>query len=308
MKYLYFLLLVISVAFCDYDTLSINLVNEADKLISEGSYSLAIEHYEKALQIEPEHAEGLRKIGYAHQLTGNYKQALEYFDYSVFLNRDDVLLWIYIAQSHYFTGEYFESKKSLKKATEIASYDIHKQMIDSLRTNLEYMDSTLLHIQDFNLEDVRKFNENDELLYAYISDFIEGTMEDTVLVFIRGEEFDKHYYIGLAHNGKRHYKETLPKTEFKEYTRYFTKTDKLNQVYINPDGNFVFNIQIEKIIRGNNSESGILQYQYDYSFIDIEVSRKKVCFTQLKDGKSKKLECFDFGIFKGNPNSPVNSE
>jgi tetratricopeptide (TPR) repeat protein len=95
-----------------------SLNNLGDLYIKVGKYQLATEAYEKALELEPEHARAWTSLGDARRKLGIYDEAQFAYDRALEINSDDIPTWMNRAKVLAMQGKFEEAIDSCDCAIE----------------------------------------------------------------------------------------------------------------------------------------------------------------------------------------------
>jgi hypothetical protein len=97
-------------------------LNAADQLFAHGSLGAARQKYEALIKAVPSDPAIMERLGYICHLTGQYKEAVEWFDKASSLNPEKrISLLAYTVYSHYLMRDYARAGRALK-AVESAGY------------------------------------------------------------------------------------------------------------------------------------------------------------------------------------------
>jgi hypothetical protein len=121
-------------------------------------------------------------------------------------------------------------------------------------------------------------------------------LADTIMLFARGEGFEKNLLAGLIYSGKRFIKSTFPEKALHEFYLSGKRSASLGEVYINKNGDFFFTIRLEETVRKKDPITGESVGYSEFPYYEVTVSKKEICFVKIRDGQkvSEESECFRF--------------
>src|SRR5690606_2921981 len=80
----------------------------------------AREAYVKSLEIEPNNARAINRLGKAHYRLGAFDLALQEFEKAAQLAPDDPVLWENLGLSYEQLGRFFDAEQAFRQAIEVA--------------------------------------------------------------------------------------------------------------------------------------------------------------------------------------------
>ncbi|MBM3137110.1 MAG: tetratricopeptide repeat protein, partial [Chloroflexi bacterium] len=94
-------------------------IAEAEKLASEGKFSLAIQAYNKAIVSDPQNSTNYLALAKLNAFSGNYEKAIENASNAVLLNSTSSMGEALKGFAQGFMGDYLDSEASLNRAIEL---------------------------------------------------------------------------------------------------------------------------------------------------------------------------------------------
>ena len=92
-----------------------DLILEGDKNLKNNNYDAAIKNYQDALQLVPNDAETLCKIGYIYKLKEDNVRAINYYQKSIIVNPDYTDSWFNMGLVYINENNFVEAQKSFEK-------------------------------------------------------------------------------------------------------------------------------------------------------------------------------------------------
>lgn len=291
MKKIFVLLMALS---CVFASRVVELNDIALELIHQGEYYPAIDSLMVAHPIDKNHIETYYNLGLAYQKLFHYEEALRYYAIAFRHFPDRLQLrWNY-ARIYDAIGQYDKAAEHLEFILENNPTEDLLDKATAFYDTVQYRDSSKATIILMDKNDVVKHNEDDVLYYAFRCGAFYSDTNDTVLIFERGRDLEQTIIAGIAFNGRRLIRATLPKRSLVDFWRNGSRNHSLLGYYIKPNGNFFLRIQLEERNRFHDPNVNDLVQRFTYKFYDVEIDREGACWYLIDEGIKQEPECFYF--------------
>ena len=128
-----------------------DLISEGDKNFKSSNYDAAVKNYQEALQIVPNDAETLLKIGNIYQMKQDNTKAINYYQKSIIVNPDYTDGWFNLGIAYANENNLIESQKSFEKVISLDSDYNFGYAYYGLGRAFEYQGKTTDAIKNFKL-------------------------------------------------------------------------------------------------------------------------------------------------------------
>ena len=139
----------------------LDLYNKAVAAYDRGSYEIAIQEYEKALEIEPENVDILVNLGAVCLQKRKVDQAINYFSSALTIDPDNSMALYDIGKAYMYKQDYRLAYMAFQQASGLLPEDleIKQLMVSCLRSLGKYKDAV-----GIMLDNVEKFSDNVDAL------------------------------------------------------------------------------------------------------------------------------------------------
>ena len=131
---MFFFLLINSVIAISPRATALN--ENAIKSIRGKNFISAIDSLKVAVRIEPSWPEALNNLGYAYYLTGNFEEAMSYYDSALEQDNNRISLWFNYYELYNAKGDFANALISICKYRDLAKTEKQKQIASSKITTL----------------------------------------------------------------------------------------------------------------------------------------------------------------------------
>lgn len=128
-----------------------DLIAEGDKNCKENNYDAAVKNYQDALQLVPNDAITLLKIGYIYKLKEDNTKAINYYQKAIIVNPDYTDGWFNLGLAYANENNFIESQKSFERVISLDSNYSFGYAYYALATALEYQGKNAEAVKNYKL-------------------------------------------------------------------------------------------------------------------------------------------------------------